>query len=135
MNKTVSVLRAEAARLRALADQMETLIRSIEGEELAGAIGGGNGTLPVARPDQGAHPKKGEFSGLKQTDAILRALKYYGPQTTRELFTRLNSGGMSFRQVSYVTAVLSRIKDSVERQADGKLKLKPNKEVESRATP
>ena len=65
----------------------------------------------------------GEFAGLKQTDAILKALKQ-GPHTTRELFDRLNNGGQAFKKVAYVTSVLARMTDRTERLPDGRVAIK-----------
>ena len=46
--------------------------------------------------------------------------------TTGELFMRLNEAGQSFKKRTYVTALLGRIKDRVERTPEGKVKLKDN---------
>ena len=69
-------------------------------------------------------PNMGEFSGKTQTAAVIKALAR-GPQTTRQLYQLLNHNGQSFRKATYITALLPRLKDKVERTADGKkLKLK-----------
>ena len=62
---------------------------------------------------------------MTQTAAILKALQF-GPMTTGELFVRLNQAGQSFKKRTYVTALLSRIKDKVERTPEGKVKLRDN---------
>jgi hypothetical protein len=116
MNMTVQVLKSEAKRLRTLADRLEAFALELDGErgvELA------EGT--IAAP---ARPRNGEYSGLTQIVAVLKALRDHGPQDTAELFERLNAGGQHFKKRTYVTALLSRVKDKVERIAGGKVRLK-----------
>ena len=90
--------------------------------EIAGATGNSKRELPEA-PQTPSLVGMGEYSGMKQTDAILKALKS-GPQSTRELWTALANGGMKFKKVAYITSVISRMKHQVERLPDGKLALK-----------
>ncbi len=61
---------------------------------------------------------------MKQGEAIIYVLKTFGPQTTTEIFNRLNAGGMSFKKVAYVTAILARFRDKWDRLPDGKISLK-----------
>jgi hypothetical protein len=109
---------AEAKRLHSLAQRLESFAA-----ELAGA---GSVASKIARASDINTPSlsgMGEYSGMTQTDAILKVLAT-GPKTTREMFTVLNAGGQSFKKVSYITAVLGRLKDQVERQPDGRVALK-----------
>ncbi|MCX6925464.1 MAG: hypothetical protein NT154_19990 [Verrucomicrobia bacterium] len=62
---------------------------------------------------------------MTQSAAILKALKA-GPMTTKELFVRLNEGGQHFKKRTYVTALLPRLKEQVERTEEDKVKLKEN---------
>lgn len=64
----------------------------------------------------------GEYAKLSQPQAILKALEY-GPQTYKEIFQRLNSGGKAVRSPSYVSSVLARLKDKVRRNGGGKYHL------------
>ena len=73
------------------------------------------------------------FKGMTQHAAIFKALELYGPQTTKELFNRLNSGGMTFKKPVYISAIAGRFKDVVERTQDNRLKLK--KQVLAVTTP
>jgi len=70
-----------------------------------------------------------EFKGMTQHAAILKALELYGPQTTRELYVRLNSGGMSFKKPTYISSLLARLKNVVERTSDNRIKLKISAEI------
>ena len=117
MNQTIDVLRAEATRLRSLAGRLEALALELDGPS------------PSGRKEAGADQKKsatGPYSGITQNAAILRALEDGGPQTTAELFNRLNVGGQAFKKRTYVTALLFRLKDKVERLPEGKVKLRTN---------
>lgn len=118
---TYDVLKAEARRLRSLAERLDSFA-----EEIASASEGSSSSS--SSPDSTETPALdglGEFSGMTQQEAILKALRQYGPQTTRQLFNRLNSGGQSFRRLVYVTAVAGRLmRDKIERLSDGKLRLR-----------
>jgi len=121
--KSAIVLRTEANRLRHLANRMDAFADEIEEE---GQEKNNQRKFVVDHiSDQVGSLSPGYYSGLTQSDAILKALEV-GPQTTRELFNRLNSGGQSFKKPVYVTAVLGRLKDKTERTDDGKVKLKSN---------
>jgi hypothetical protein len=129
MNATIEVLLAEAKRLRSLADRMDAFALELNGKAPpeVGLPGHtpkyGHGTESEGQPV--VLPRfLQEFRGMTQHAAILKALELYGPQTTRELFARLNSGGMAFRKPVYVASILGRLKDVVERTPDNKIKLK-----------
>lgn len=128
MNSTIEVLRNEAKRLRSLAQRMDALASELGGTMLP--IGGMIeqpttqwGPIDFRLPDA-AMTTIPPFKGMTQHAAILKALELYGPQTTRELFERLNAGGMAFKKRVYITAILGRLKDVVERTPDNKIKLK-----------
>ena len=122
MNQTVEVLRAESKRLRSLALKIDALIAELDAPErvegtpdfpsLAGTVISSSGN-PNA-----------EFANLTQRAAIMKALEY-GPQTTRELFTRLNAGGQAFRNPTYVSSVLARMGAHIRRTTSGKHALRP----------
>lgn len=121
MNPSIEVLRAEAKRLRSLADRMDAFAAELEGQPSGDADRQvRTATSSDSGPITQRNAKHGEFSGLTQREAIIKALKVYGPQTSRELFERLNAGGMAFKKPTYITALLPRLKDSVERTNDGK---------------
>lgn len=82
-----------------------------------------NSSSNGADADTKAKQSLGEYVGMSQAEAILKALQK-GPQTTAELLIDLNAGGQSFRERNYVTAVIGRLKDKVERVEGGKVKLK-----------
>jgi hypothetical protein len=103
-----------ADKCEAFAMELENDGRSPNGADPAKA--------PVARNGQ-TFPQMGEFSNLTQSAAILKALER-GPQTTRQLFDLLNHNGQSFREVSYITALLGRLKDKVERVPNDREKIR-----------
>ena len=113
MYQTSQLLRSEANRLINLAGRLQAFADELESE---------GAPTPNVNGHVDSTPS-GEYANLRQPDAILKALKK-GPQTTRELFQRLNSAGQSFKKVTYITAVLGRLKDKVERTDDGKVKLR-----------
>jgi hypothetical protein len=130
MDSTAEVLRNEAKRLRSLAERMEAFALELDGgkakDRTLDLFSDTNSrrfahspNSPVLGP---VNPK--EFKGMTQHAAILKALEAYGPQTVRQLFIRLNSGGMAFKKPVYVTAVLGRLKDVTERTDDNQIKLK-----------
>lgn len=120
MTATAEVLRQEAKRLRSLADRMDAFAIELNG---------------VAAPNTKRHTSAlrvtmeanggllGEYAGMTQKAAIVKALQH-GPQTTREIFTRLTAGGLPIKSPLYITALLGRLKDKVERGSDKKLRLK-----------
>lgn len=123
---TSELLRAEAKRLRSLADRCDAFAKEIESDGSAFAVGAnGNAAKASLAINNGQTlPQMGEFSGLTQMNAVLKALER-GPQTTRQIFELLTRNGQSFKKVSYITALLPRLKDKVERTSDGKkIKLK-----------
>jgi hypothetical protein len=111
---------AEAKRLHSLANRMELFAAEIAGTNTSPPIGRVAGGITTTLPLSGM----GEYSGMTQTDAILKVLAS-GPKTTREMFATLNAGGQSFKKVSYITAVLGRLKDRVTRLPDGRVQLIP----------
>jgi hypothetical protein len=141
MNSTIEVLRNEAMRLRSLAERLDAFAAELDGqspitpqltfygiEPRAAGVASVTGTTPaISAPGMLAFAngvKRNEFKGMTQHAAILKALEMFGPQTTKELFTRLNAGGMEFRKPVYVTSLLSRLKEVVERTPENKVKLK-----------
>lgn len=121
MNSTIEVLRAESKRLRSLATKIDALIAEIDlptssvvTRDLPGLA---ESDLPRSRN------MSGEFANMKQQEAILKALEY-GPQNTKELLARLNAGGQSFKNTTYVSAVVSRMADRLTRHPGGKITLK-----------
>jgi len=123
MTATAEVLRQEVKRLRSLADRMEAFAIELEGAPRrersvkSASFYGGGAALPMNGHGHG------EYTGMTQKAAILKALEH-GPQTTREIFNRLNVGGLPMKSPLYVTALLGRLKDKVERGPDKKLRLK-----------
>ena len=65
----------------------------------------------------------GEFSSMTQQAAILKALEH-GAQTTREIYDRLRAGGLTLKKPTYVTALLPRLRERVERIEGNKIQLK-----------
>jgi hypothetical protein len=132
MNATIEVLRGESKRLRSLADRMDAFASELEGKPppqvelpLAGGTPGAAAHLfPGLDAEVALKLKPTEFKGMTQHASILKALELYGPQTTRELYIRLNSGGMSFKKPVYISSLLARLKNVVERTDDNRVKLK-----------
>ena len=129
MSSTIEAMRADAKRYRSLADRLDALASEMAHQaqpvaSVAAAALPNGGLFAVPPRPQSPPMTNGEYSGLSQKDAILKALEAYGPQTTRELFERCNAGGMAFKKAQYVTALLPRLGDSVERIDGGKLRLK-----------
>lgn len=127
MSSSIEVMREEAQRFRSLADRLDALAAELAAHTQPVAVTRKGPTFAdggVAIPIPPNTPAAGEFAGMKQGNAILKALERYGPQTTTELFNRLNAGGMAFKKVVYVTAILPRLADRVERLEDGKIRLK-----------
>jgi len=110
---TYQVLKSEAKRLRSLADRLDSFAAELS--NVVASYGGQAGAGQTTPALKGF----GAYDGLSQKNAVLKALQD-GPQTTRELFERLNAGGQSFKKPVYVTAMLGRLKDKVERTEDGK---------------
>jgi len=102
--------------LRSVADRMEAFAVELDGASPRGSVTTRAGA-------QLAQVGSGKYVGMTQSAAILEAL-VAGPQTTAELFERLNAGGQCFKKRTYVTALLGRLKDQVERAPDGKVQLK-----------
>jgi hypothetical protein len=123
MATTYEILKAESKRLRALAEKIDSFAAELQSEtSISTQI-----QIPQRQPTPALPPSLpgiGEFADMKQAEAIIHALKTYGPQTTKQLFERLNAGGLSFKKVAYVTAILARFKDKWDRAADGKISLK-----------
>lgn len=113
--QTVDVLKAEARRLRALAQKVEDLALELS-----------EGSLGTTHQVTNAVANgRGEFSGLTQLQSVVKALEVYGAQTTRQIFERLNAGGQQIKRPTYITAMLPRLKDKIERTDGGKkIKLK-----------
>ena len=122
MNRTVEVLKTEAWRLRSLAERIEAFAHELEAEPQETAESSNQTHMPWS--ERSRNSTKGEFSDMTQQQAIIAALKQ-GPLSTRDLFERLNAGGKHFRKPVYVTAVVGRMKDKLERTENGKLALKP----------
>src|SRR5208282_5231684 len=101
MNPTSKVMRTEVSRLRSLADRLEAFAAELDGE-------------PANKLEQKTAPKTAangsDYSKLTQTSAIIKALRDHGPQTTQELFVRLNEGGKPIAKRTYVTALMPRLK-------------------------
>jgi hypothetical protein len=118
MRSTIEILTAEVNRLRGLADRMEAFVTEL----------GGHASRPC-RPAICENPVilkptiDREYADLTQADAIVKALADHGPQTSRELFHRLNTAGFNFKRVAYVTSILPRLSGKVSRRVDGKLDL------------
>lgn len=142
MKATIQVLRSEARRLRAVADRLDAFASELDGGPLRNSAGSNvlpqHGLPPHLFSDDALEAYErasnpggellsfnSEFHGMTQHAAILKALELYGPQTVRQLFYRLNSGGMNFKKPVYVTAILGRLKSVVERMPDGRIQLKP----------
>ena len=136
MNATIEVLRGEAKRLRSLATRMDAFASELDGEpspQVELPLTGGMSRVLVPAltglaADVAAKLRTSEFKGMTQHAAILKALELYGPQTTRELYIRLNSGGMSFKKPTYISALLARLKNVVERTTDNRIRLKISSE-------
>ena len=75
-----------------------------------------------AKPD--SQPGTDEFIGMTQHEAILEALRRYGPQTPQELFARLCAGGCPFKEQSNIYGIIARIRDRLEKTEDRKWKIK-----------
>ena len=125
----VEVMRAEAKRFRSLADRLDALAAEIASQTQPVVASGQDNTCNRGGLSPTPRPQKvvaigGEYAGLTQNKAILKALQLYGPQTTAELYERLNAGGMTFKKAVYVTAIVARLRDAVERIDGGKIKLK-----------
>lgn len=60
---------------------------------------------------------------MTQPAAILHILRNHGPLATREIFDRLNEGGMFFKNTSYIAAIMARLKSRVIRGEDGRYHL------------
>jgi len=124
---TIEILRAEAARYQSLAKRLSDFADELERELPSGASAGASPTTGGGEKRDATNSAtqngRGEFAGLTQPSAILKALES-GPQTTTELFERLNAGGQSFKKVVYVSSIIPRIKEKIERLPDGRLKLK-----------
>jgi hypothetical protein len=129
MDSTAIVLRNEAKRLRSLAERMDAYASELDG------VGGAKDQPDLFKDNVRifmtssnssilgpGNPR--EFKGMTQHAAVLKALETYGPQTVRQLYVRLNSGGMAFKKPVYVTAILGRLKDVVERTEDNQIRLK-----------
>lgn len=114
---TIEVLKAESKKHRNLADKIDSLIAELQSES-------GVSRQSAATLAEPSLPGVGEYHGMKQGEAIVHVLKKFGPQTTTEIFHRLNGGGMSFKKVAYVTAILARFKDKWDRLPDNKISLK-----------
>lgn len=112
-------MRAEASRLRSLAERLEAFAAELDGGSQV-EVGKG-----MAESADRVNSSTGEYSGMTQMAAILKALQS-GPMTTGELFVRLNEGGQRFKKRTYVTALLGRLKEQVERTEEGKVALKSN---------
>jgi hypothetical protein len=121
MNPTAEVLRAEAARYKSLAARMESLAGELEGMPSHSLP---EEKFPPVAVKLGEEWRKMEFSALSQGDAILEALRRYGPHTPRQLFDRLGAGGKPFKGQSHVYGILHRIKDKIEKTEDKKWRLK-----------
>jgi len=114
---TFEVLKAESKKHRAIADKIDALLAELQGDSTPAA------TSPtITTPSL---PGVGEYANMKQAEAIIHVLKKFGPQTTTDIFHRLNNGGMTFKKVAYVTAILARFKEKWDRLPDNKISLKP----------
>lgn len=120
MANTIEVLKAESKKHRLLADKIDALIADLQNESSASR------QPDHQKPPEPSLPGVGEYSNMKQADAIKLVLSKFGPQTTTEIFNRLNAGGMSFKKVAYVTAILARFREEWNRLPDGKISLKYN---------
>lgn len=114
---TIEVLKAESKKHRAIAEKIDALIAELQPDS-SGTVS----NAPIASTP--SLPGVGEYANMRQAEAIIHALKKHGPQTTKEIFHRLNAGGMSFKKVAYVTAILARFRDKWERLPDDKISLK-----------
>jgi hypothetical protein len=119
-------LRSESKRLRARLLKIDALISDVEseraGETEKVAEQPARGTPFVLSVPRGG--AEGEYSDMTQPAAIMKALAH-GPQTSRELLDRLGAGGCHFKNLTYLLAVVSRMKDRLHRREDGKLELLP----------
>jgi hypothetical protein len=134
MNSAIEVLRNEAKRLRSLADRLDAFALELNGgvppaRRISDPVINYYRDLRVGEGASPINPK--EFKGMTQHAAILRALEVYGPQTTKELFNRLNAGGMAFKKPVYISAILGRLKDVVERTPDNRIKLREKNVAEN----
>jgi hypothetical protein len=119
---TYEVLKAEAKKHRAIADKCDALAADLQSDSGAvQPITADQISPKTTTPDL---PGVGEYTDMKQAEAIIYVLKKFGPQTTTEIFNRLNGGGMSFKKVAYVTAILARFRDKWDRLPDNKISLK-----------
>jgi hypothetical protein len=113
---TFEVLKAESKKHRAIADKIDELLAELQGDSTQSTA------IPtITTPSL---PGVGEYANMRQAEAIIHVLKKFGPQTTTDIFHRLNNGGMTFKKVAYVTAILARFKDKWERLPDNKISLK-----------
>jgi len=120
---TIDVLKDESKKHRALADKIDALIADLQSDSGATQSTAHKAISPKTTTP--SLPGVGEYADMKQAEAIIYVLKKFGPQTTTEIFNRLNAGGLSFKKVAYVTAILARFKDKWERLPDNKISLKP----------
>lgn len=119
---TFEVLKTESKKHRAIADKIDALLAELQSDSGAAQS---LTQLPISpKTTTPSLPGVGEYANMKQAEAIIYVLKNFGPQTTTEIFNRLNAGGMSFKKVAYVTAILARFKDKWVRSADNKISLK-----------
>lgn len=116
---TYEVLKSESKKHRAIADKIDALLAELQSD--SGLTHSTSATPATTTPSL---PGVGEYANMKQAEAIQYVLKQFGPQTTTEIFNRLNAGGMTFKKVAYVTAILARFREKWERRVDGKISLK-----------
>jgi hypothetical protein len=121
-NQTVAILRAEASRLRDMADRCDALADDFSKDQVS-SNGKQSTTNGRSVTPSSSHSKTGEYSGLTQREAIIKALSH-GPQTTREIYNRIIAGGLEIKKPTYITALLPRIKNQVERDDQGRVRLK-----------
>jgi hypothetical protein len=128
MNPTVNVLKAESQRLRALVAKIDALILEIEGPEKAPQQQDPSDLFVRRSPL--LRPAGGEYSKLTQTEAVLKAIGH-GPVRLKELYLRLHSGGSNIKNARYVSSVIARLRDKVQRGDDGVYSLKQNSSTTS----
>lgn len=136
MSDLIEMLEAKLKQHRANVTAIESVVALLKSERAAtgGAVPAATATSSGLKrsvaersvfPNPSGEPKapSAEYANLTQSGAVLKALEH-GPQTTREIFDRLTAAGLKLSNRVYVTALLGRIRDKIERDEDGKVRLK-----------
>lgn len=123
---TIQSLREESKRYRALASKIDSLLSELDATE-------SNPPATPVLPSLASSPALSTqkpiemYANLTQWDALLLAIEMYGPQTTRELWARLNKAGIPLKTTTVVSSIISRMQkrtDKLTQSEDGKWSIK-----------